>query len=81
LRGREPAKLGALYVRLRDTNHALEILQAAKASDPRNFWALTHLGTLYQITGQLQEAASHLEAAGDYFPAPWLGALRPASGF
>jgi len=64
-------RLGILQLRLREFDAALATLQEAYAADPRNFWAMTALGTAYQQTGQPAEAAHRLAAAGDLFPADW----------
>jgi tetratricopeptide (TPR) repeat protein len=69
----EMAKLGALQWRLRDGDNALNTLKQATIRDPRNYWALTNLGTVHQSLGQLREALSHLEAARDIVPDPWPG--------
>jgi tetratricopeptide (TPR) repeat protein len=63
--------LGALQWRLRDGDAALNTLRQATNRDPRNFWALTNLGSVHQSLGQLREALSNLEAARDVFPDPW----------
>jgi tetratricopeptide (TPR) repeat protein len=65
------AELGVVQWRLRDTEAALTTLRAAANRDPRNFWVLTHLGSVYQALGQDREASSPLEAARDAFPEPW----------
>jgi len=66
LRGREPAKLGALYVGCGHQSRARN-LAGGESERSAKFLGPDASRTLYQITGQLQEAASHLEAAGDYF--------------
>jgi tetratricopeptide (TPR) repeat protein len=63
--------LGALQWRLRDGDAALNTLRQATNRDPRNFWALSNLGSVHQSLGQLREALSNLEAARDVFPDPW----------
>jgi tetratricopeptide (TPR) repeat protein len=67
----ELAQLGALQWRLRDGDAALSTLKQATIRDPRNFWALTNLGSVHQSLGQLREALPNLEAARDVFPEPW----------
>jgi tetratricopeptide (TPR) repeat protein len=67
----ELAELGVLQWRLRDGDAALTSLREAANRDPRNFWALTGLGSVLQSTGQLREALPSLEAARDVLPEPW----------
>jgi tetratricopeptide (TPR) repeat protein len=67
------AELGMLQWRLRDGEAALATLKQATGKGPRNFWALTHLGSVHQSLGQLREALPNLESAGDVFPDPWPG--------
>jgi tetratricopeptide (TPR) repeat protein len=67
------AELGMVQWRLRDAEAALATLKHATSRDPRNFWALTHLGSVHQALGQLREALPNLEAARDVFPDPWPG--------
>jgi tetratricopeptide (TPR) repeat protein len=69
----ELAELGALQHRVRPIDASLDTLKQAYGRDPRNFWVLTHLGTVHQALGQLQEAAPYLETARDFFPEPWPG--------
>jgi tetratricopeptide (TPR) repeat protein len=69
----ELAELGYWQWRLREPDRALNTLSRAKAVDPRSFWPLANLGTLYQARGDLQEALSHLDAASASFPSPWPG--------
>ncbi len=69
----ELAQLGALQWRLRDGEAALDTLRQATIRDPRNFWALTNLGSVHQSLGQLREALPNVEAARDVFPDPWPG--------
>src|SRR4051794_5513985 len=74
----DAAELGAVQWRLRGADAALATLRAAYNRDPRNFWVLTHLGSVYQASGQDRDASSPLEAARDSFPEPWPG--QPAAG-
>lgn len=77
----ELAELGVLQLRLRETDAALQSLNLAYGKDPRNFWVLTHLGTLYQATGQVREAALYLETADSFFPSPWPGGQAAGAWF
>jgi tetratricopeptide (TPR) repeat protein len=65
------AALGAIQWRLRDSDSALTTLKQAAGRDPRNFWVLTHLGSVHQALGQYREGSSPLESARDFFPDPW----------
>ena len=67
------AELGYVQWRLRDSDAALTTFKHAAIHDPRNFWALTNLGSAHQSLGQLREALPNLEAARDLFPASWPG--------
>jgi hypothetical protein len=67
------AALGAVQWRLRDGDTALATLKQAAVRDPRNFWALTHLGSVHQALGQQREALPNLESSRDVFPDPWPG--------
>jgi len=69
----ELAELGYWQWRLREPDRALESLSRAKSLDPRSFWPLANLGTLYQAKGDLSEALSHIDAAMAAFPSPWPG--------
>jgi tetratricopeptide (TPR) repeat protein len=69
----ELAELGMWQWRLREPDRALETLTRAKATDPRSYWPLVHLGTFFQASGQLQEAFGPLDAASAAFPSPWPG--------
>jgi tetratricopeptide (TPR) repeat protein len=72
------AELGMIQWRLRDAEAALATLKQATNQDPRNFWALTHLGSVHQALGQLREGLPNLEAARDVFPDPWPGGPKAA---
>jgi hypothetical protein len=75
----ELAELGAIQWRLQETEAALATLKQATIRDPRNFWALTHLGSVHQAVAQLREALPNLESAKDYFPEPWPGKSQSAA--
>jgi tetratricopeptide (TPR) repeat protein len=62
---------GIVKLRLRDIDGAMTDLQLAYARNPRDYWAVTALGTAYLATGQPAEAARYLEAAHDLTPADW----------
>jgi hypothetical protein len=79
LNSADAAELGAIQWRLRDAEAALATLRSASNRDPRNFWVLTNLGSVYQGSGQFRDASSPLEAARDLFPEPW-PAGPPAAG-
>ncbi len=64
----EIADLGALYVRLGDTAKALEVLQPAQRAHPRNFRLAANLGTAWQVSGDLDQAAACLEQSADLAP-------------
>jgi predicted Zn-dependent protease len=74
----DAAELGVVQWRLRDADAAVTTLRAASNRDPRNFWVLTHLGSVYQATGQYREASSSLDAARDLLPEPWPGGAPTA---
>jgi tetratricopeptide (TPR) repeat protein len=65
------AELGLVLWRLRESDAALTTLREAYNRDPRNFWVLSNLGSVYQATGQYREASSPLETARDFVPDPW----------
>ena len=64
----EIADLGALYVRLGDAAKALEVLQPAQRDHPRNFRLAANLGTAWQLSGDLDQAAACLEQSADLAP-------------
>jgi hypothetical protein len=72
------AELGMLQWRLRDGDAAVTTLREAYNRDPRNFWVLANLGSVYQAMGQYREASTPLETAREYFPEPW--PTGPAAG-
>jgi hypothetical protein len=74
----ELAELGMIQWRLRDGDAALTALRQATNRDQRNFWGTTHLGSVYQALGQLQEAMPNLDAARELTPEPW--PTGPAAG-
>jgi tetratricopeptide (TPR) repeat protein len=59
----EAADLGALYVRLGDLAHALEILRPAQREHPVHFRLAANLGTAWQLQGDLAQAAACLQQA------------------
>jgi len=67
----ERIQLGILRLHLGEFDAALMDLQQAYAANPRDFFVMTVLGTVYQQTGQLTEAARYLEAARDLFADKW----------
>ncbi len=73
----DQANLGAYLIRLRKTNplgrdfeEALQVLEAARREEPRNFYVLANLGTVYQLSGQLDAALSCLQEAHQLAPEP-----------
>ncbi len=71
----DQANLGAYLIRLRKTNpngrdyeEALQVLERARREAPRDFHVLANLGTVYQITGQLDAALSCLQEAYQLAP-------------
>lgn len=66
-------RLAILRIRLREFDPALMELQQAYAANPRDFYAMSALGTVYQQMGQVPEAVRYLEAARDLFPADFPG--------
>lgn len=64
-------RLGVTHYRLRDFDAALDALKRAEGQDPRNFFVLSNLGSVYQTLGQPADAARSLEAAADFFPDDW----------
>src|SRR5438552_5157297 len=55
------ADLGALYVRLGEVEHAIEILRPAQRTYPNHFALAANLGTAWQLQGDLRQAAAALE--------------------
>lgn len=65
----EAADLGALYVRLGKTESALEVLRTASRKHPDHFRIAANLGTAWQLSGDLEQAAAALEDAVRLAPA------------
>ncbi len=59
----ELADLGALYLRLGETDKAIEILRPAQRVHPNHFAIAANLGTAWQRFGDLRQAAAALEEA------------------
>jgi hypothetical protein len=59
----EAADLGALYVRLGKPQQALGVLRAAARQHPEHFRIAAHLGTAWQLAGDLEQAAAALAEA------------------
>jgi tetratricopeptide (TPR) repeat protein len=75
LSSEEQANLGAYLIRLRKTGlggrdyeEAVQVLETARRGDPRNFYVLANLGTVYQLTGQMDAALSCLQEAYQLAP-------------
>lgn len=62
---------GIVRFRLREIDAALGDWQQAYRRNPRDFWAISALGTGYLATGQASEAARYLEVAAELMPADW----------
>lgn len=65
----EAAELGALLLRLGETARALTVLQPAQRQHPRHFHLAANLGTVWQMDGDLAQAAACLEQAVALAPA------------
>ena len=59
----ELADLGALFVRLGKLERAIEVLRAASRKHPDHFRIASNLGTAWQLSGDLEQAATALEEA------------------
>ena len=59
----EAADLGALYVRLGEVGHALEVLRPAQREHAEHFRVAANLGTAWQLNGDFNQAASCLQSA------------------
>ncbi|MBX9583187.1 MAG: hypothetical protein K2X87_23015, partial [Gemmataceae bacterium] len=59
----EAADLGALYVRLGQSEQAVNILRPASRSHPDHFRLAANLGTAWQLAGDLDAAAAALDEA------------------
>lgn len=57
----ELADLGALYLRLGKTESAIETLRKASRKYPEHFRIAANLGTAWQMSGDLEQAATALE--------------------
>ncbi len=65
----ETADLGAVYLRLGETAKALEVLQPAQRAHPENFRLSANLGTAWQMSGDLDQAAACLQQSVRLAPA------------
>jgi len=70
----EQADLGALHLRLGNLPRALEVLRAAQRQSPKHFRVVSNLGTAWQTSGDLRQAALCLRDAVRLAP----GALQRA---
>jgi tetratricopeptide (TPR) repeat protein len=59
----ESADLGALYIRLGESDKAVACLRAAQRIHPKHFHLAANLGTAWQMQGDLQQAAASLREA------------------
>src|SRR5262245_21065939 len=59
----EQADLGALHLRLGDVPRALAVLRSAQRDHPRHFRIVSNLGTAWQLSGDLAQAAVFLQEA------------------
>jgi hypothetical protein len=67
----EVADLGAVYLRLGDAAKALEVLQPAQREHPQNFRLTANLGTAWQMSGDLDQAAACLQQSAQLAPGKW----------
>jgi len=65
----EAADLGAIYLRLGNTDKALNVLAAAARKSPNHFRLAANLGTAFHYNGDLNRAATQLEEAVRLAPA------------
>ena len=65
----EAADLGAVYVRLGQPERALNVLAPAARKFPEHFHLAANLGTAFQLSGDLDRAATQLEEAVRLAPA------------
>lgn len=65
----EAADLGAIHLRLGNTDKALNVLAAAARKFPNHFRLAANLGTAFQYSGDLERAATQLEEAVRLAPA------------
>jgi hypothetical protein len=59
----EQLNLGAYLIRLGSYQQAVQVLGAAEAQEPRNFFVLANLATAHQLNNQVGEAVQDLERA------------------
>jgi hypothetical protein len=59
----EVADLGAVYVRLGKPDKAVGLMTPAARKNPEHFRLAANLGTAFQLSGDLERAASYLEEA------------------
>ncbi|HVS38834.1 MAG TPA: DUF3299 domain-containing protein [Gemmataceae bacterium] len=64
----EIADLGAVYLRLGETAKAIEVLSPAQRDHPQNFRIAANLGTAWQLSGDLDQAAACLEQSAQLAP-------------
>lgn len=69
LTANEVADLGAVYIRLGKPDKALNLLAPAVRKFPDHFAVAANLGTAFQLTGDLERAATQLEEAVKLAPA------------
>jgi tetratricopeptide (TPR) repeat protein len=74
LPGDDWADLGALYVRLGEPARAVAVLREAQRAFPNHFAIAANLGTAWQLTGDLAQAAGALQQAVRLAP----GKMLPA---
>ena len=65
----ETADLGAIYVLLGDAANALEVLRPAQRAHPDHFRINANLGTAWQLSGDLDQAAACLQQSARLAPA------------
>jgi tetratricopeptide (TPR) repeat protein len=68
LTANEIADLGAIYIRLGDPAKALEVLQPAQREHPQSFRLNANLGTAWQLSGDLDQAAAYLQQSAELAP-------------
>jgi hypothetical protein len=67
----EVADLGALYIRLGQTDKALAVLREGHRTYPSHFHIVANLGTAWQVQGDLHQAALFLRQAVRLAPGKW----------
>ncbi len=70
----EAADLGGLYLRLGEVNKALAVLRPAQREHPTHYRLASNLGTAWQLSGELVQAAAALETAVRLAPAKFVKA-------